>query len=328
MISFADRVVNVYTWSNYLPDSVLAKFTQKTGIKVNYALYDGNETMYAKLKGNPNVGYDVIFPGSYYVEKMAGEGMLMPLDKKAIPSIKQLRESLMRQPFDPNNIYSLPYVWGATGIVYNDRYHNGKNLKNWRDLWKPEYKNQLLLLNDSREVFSFALLALGYSVNERNPEHIKEAYLLLKKLMPNVRVINSLSANNLYLDEDITVGMNWNGDTYLVEKENPHVHFVYPEKNFIMWIDCVAVSAHAPHPKEAMEFINFILSPEISAQISQFIGYPPPNAEALKLMPRSLKENPTFNPSTETLKRAKMQRSVGDAVRWYAYYWQRLKLNV
>lgn len=324
----AQAVVNVYNWANYMPDSVLREFTQQTGIQVNYAQFDSNETMYAKLKGNPEVGYDVIFPSSYYIQKMAKEGMLLPLNKKLIPNAKDLRPALMARPFDPHNNYSLPYVWGATGIVYNDQYHNGKKLNHWHDLWKPQYKNQLLLLNDNREVFSIALMQLGYSINDRNKKHIKQAYVLLKKLMPNVKVINTVSSDNLFLDEDVTLGMNWNGDMFQVQKENPHIHFIYPKKHFVMWIDCVAVAAHAPHPDAAMRFINFIMSSKISAEISKATGYSPPNTKAMARMSPSDQANPTFNPPTSVLKRAEMQTSVGGAIQWYTYYWERLKLSV
>jgi spermidine/putrescine transport system substrate-binding protein len=328
LLASAKGVVNVYNWSNYMPASVLKQFTAETGIEVNYAQYDSNETMYAKLKGNPEAGYDVIFPSSYYIEKMASEGMLMPLDKRLIPNIKQLRPALMARPFDRHNTYSLPYVWGATGIVYNDQYHDGKQLHTWTDFWDSTYKNQLLLLNDNREVFSIALMQLGYSINDTNKQHIEQAYLLLKKLMPNVKVINTLSADNLFLDEDVTLGMNWNGDTYQVMVENPHIHFIYPNKHFVMWIDCVAVAMHAPHPKAAMQFINFIMSAKVAAEVSTTTGYSSPNAKALTMMPKPLRQNPTFNPSQKTLQRAEMQRSVGNAIRWYTYYWERLKLHV
>lgn len=326
-IAQAANVVNVYNWSDYMPARVLKQFTQATGIAVNYAQYDSNETLYAKLKGNPSVGYDVIFPSSYYIEKMAKEGMLMPLDKTLIPNTRYLKKALMGKAFDPKNIYSLPYVWGATGIVYNDQRYHESAFKNWEDLWNPKYKNQLLLLNDDREVFSIALMQLGYSINDRNPEHIKAAYLKLKQLMPNVKIINTVSADNLFLDEDVSLGMNWNGDTAQVIAENPHVHFIYP-KQFVMWIDCVAVAAHAPHPKAAMQFINFIMQPKIAAEIANVLDYPPPSDAAMALMPAKKRANPTFNPSNSILKHAKMQRSVGDAIRWYTYYWERLKLSV
>ncbi len=328
LLADAQQVVNVYNWANYMPDSVLREFTEKTGIQVNYAQFDSNETMYAKLKGNPKVGYDIIFPSSYYIHRMAKEGMRLPLNKKLIPTTQDLRPALMARPFDPTNKYSLPYVWGATGIVYNDQYHDGEKLKNWSDLWKPRYKNQLLLLNDDREVFSIALMQLGYSINDRNKEHIKQAYLLLKKLMPNVKVINTVSSDNLFLDEDVTLGINWNGDMFQVQKENSHVKFIYPNKHFVMWIDCVAIAAHAPHPTAAMKFINFIMSPKIAAEISRSTGYSPPNTKAMALMPKSDQDNPTFNPPASVLKRAEMQTSVDGALQWYTYYWEQLKLSV
>lgn len=327
VLSFAKPTVNVYNWANYLPESVLTKFTQKTGIRVNYAQYDSNEMLYAQLKGNPNAGYDVIFPSSFYVKKMQREGMLLPLNKSLIPHATQIKPNLLNRTFDPGNHYSLPYIWGLTGITYNDNYHHPSKLKNWSDLWKPRYHNQLLLLNDSREAFGIAFIKLGYSINDRNPEHIKQAYQLLQKLMPNVKVINSTASYNLYLDEDVTVGLGWSGNIMQVHLENPHVNFIYPEPYAMMWIDCVAVPANAPHPDAAMRFIDFILSPEISAEISASLNYPPANTQAMKLLPKEQRNNPIFNPPPAVLKKAKMQQSVGKAIDLYTYYWQRLKLN-
>jgi spermidine/putrescine transport system substrate-binding protein len=323
---YAADAVNVYNWSNYLPQSVLTQFTQKTGIEVNYAEYDSNETLYAKLKGNPNIGYDVIFPSNYYVAKMANEGMLLPLDKNRIPNQALLRPALMGRPFDPNNNYSLPYIWGATGIAYNDKTYNKSNLTDWNSFWDSTYKNKLLLLNDNREVFAIALMRLGYSINDKDPKHIQQAYQLLKKLMRNVKLINTVSANNLFLDEDVQLGMNWNGEVTQIQQENPHVHFIYP-KRFVMWLDCIAVAAHAPHPVAAMKFINFILSASISAEISNSLGYSPTNTQAMRHMPIHKQQNPTFNPPTAVLRQAGMLTSVGEANRWYTHYWQLLKLG-
>ena len=326
-LGFCQPTVNVYNWANYLPESILTEFTQKTGIVVHYAQYDSNEMLYAQLKGNPNAGYDVIFPSSYYVKKMAREKMLLPLNKRRIPHMRQLRRSLMNRSFDRGNRYSVPYIWGLTGITYNDHYHHRSELKHWSDLWKPQFHNQLLLLNDSREAFGIALIRLGYSINDRNPQHIKQAYHLLQKLMPNVKVINSVASHNLYLDEDVTAGLGWSGNIMQVHLENPHVKFIYPKPYAMMWIDCMAVPAHAPHPDAAMRFIDFILSPRIAAKISSAFNYPPANPQAMRLLSAKKRHNPIINPPASVLKNAKMQQSVGKAIKWYTYYWQRLKLS-
>ena len=213
----ASKIVNLYTWAGYIPDSVIQQFEHKTGIKVNMSEYNSNESLYAKLKASPNAGYDVIIPSSYYVDRMRQERMLHEIDKSKLPNIKYLNPKLLHKTFDPQNNYSLPYIWGTTGIAVNKNYFNPKNIQRWSDLWQPQYKNKLLMLNDVREVFAMALITLGYSINDTNPKHIQQAYLQLKKLMPNIRVFNSDAEQNIYVDADITVGMGWNGDIHMTQ---------------------------------------------------------------------------------------------------------------
>ncbi|MDQ8038905.1 MAG: spermidine/putrescine ABC transporter substrate-binding protein [Rickettsiella sp.] len=320
-----ENVVNVYNWSNYISNDVLKEFTKETGIKVNYTTYDSNETMYAKLKANPNSGYDIVVPSTYYVDRMIKQGMLQALDKTRLTNFKNLNPGLLNKPFDPDNHYSIPYFWSTTGIAVNTNYHVLSKLQNWSDLWSPEYRNQLLMLDDVREVFSIALLVLHYSPNDSNPEHIKQAYIKLKQLMPNIRLFNADGIKSLYIDEDLTLGMGWNGDIYQVTKENPAVQFVYPKEGFITAIDSMAIPTGATHLDNAYRFINFVLRPDIAEKISLETGYASPNQAAVKLMPKSILDNPTIYPSKEIFKRSIVQTDVGTAEAIYLKYWDLLK---
>src|SRR5665648_293439 len=144
----ADRVLNLYIWSGYLPTDVLQQFQQETGIQINYSTFDSNETLYAKLKAAPNAGYDIVVPSSYFVDRMRQQGMLQKLDKAKIPNFKHLNPALLNKSFDPNNDYSIPYFWLATGIVYNSKYYAPGEIQHWSDFWNQKFKDQLLLLND------------------------------------------------------------------------------------------------------------------------------------------------------------------------------------
>lgn len=323
----ADKVLNVYNWSGYLPDDVLKQFTQETGIKINYSTYDSNETMYAKLKANANIGYDVVVPSSYFIDRMRKQNMLHKIDKEKLTNFRHLNPALLNKDYDPNNGYSIPYFWSTTGIVINTKYFALNSIHSWADLWKPEYKDQLLLLDDTREVFSVALIVLGYSPNDTDPEHIKQAYFKLRELLPNVKIFNAEGVKSIYIDEDISLGMGWNGDTYLANKENPRIQFIYPKEGYILSIDSMVIPIGAHHIESAYKFINFILRPEIAKKISLETGYASPNLTAVKMLPKEVLNNPIIYPDQEVLKRAIVQTDVGAASAIYEKYWELLKIG-
>lgn len=322
-----ENVVNIYNWSNYISSDVLKEFTRETGIKVNYTTYDSNETLYAKLKANPHTGYDVIVPSTYFVDRMRQQGMLQALDKSRLPNFKNLNPALLNKSYDPGNNYSVPYFWSSTGIVVNSKMQDPKKLQSWADLWNPRFRNQLLLLDDVHEVFSMALIVLGYSPNDTNPEHIRSAYLKLKQLMPNVRLFNNDGVKSLFIDEDLSVGMAWNGDIYQAIDENPALRFIYPKEGFVISIDSMAIPIGALHVKNAYTFINFILRPDIAKKMSLATGYPTPNLVAYKLMPKAMLNNRIIYPDKKTLQRSVVQVDVGAAESVYQHYWELLKIG-
>ena len=321
-----DKIINFYNWSAYTPDSVIEMFTKETGIKVNYSTFDSNETMYSKLKSAPHSEYDIIVPSNYFIDRMINEGMLHALDKSKLPNFKLLDPFFLNQPFDPNNRYSIPYLWGTTGIVINQYYiSNYNDINSWQDLWKPEYTNKLMLLNDSREVFSMVLISLGYSVNDHDPAHLEQAYKRLLQLLPNIKLFNNDAVANTYIDEDATLGMAWNGDAYLASQENSNILYHYPREGFVIWIDNFAIPKNAPHIENSYKFINFLLRPDIAKIITTSVGFATPNHAAYELLPTEIKNNPRLYPSKEILKRGQYQRYVGKATPIYEKYWQLLK---
>lgn len=326
-LAFAGKsVLNVYNWSNYMPPEVLDQFQQETGIHVNYSEFDSSETLYAKLKTNPKIGFDIIVPGSYYIPRMAQEDMLLPLDHDKIPNMRYLNPDLPNRPYDRDNTYSLPYTWGVTGIAVNKRYYNPNDIRTWKDLWSNELKNQILMLDDMREVFSIPLMMMGYSVNDTNPEHIKQAYEKLRELLPNIRLFSS-APQSIYVDEDATVGMVWNGDAFQAQGENKNLAFIYPRDGFVLWVDTIAIPKYAPHVENAYRFLNFINRPDIAAKIAVYNGYSSPNKAAIELLPKNLRNNPVFNPPARVLQRAVMENDLGPANAIYEKYWQLLKMG-
>jgi spermidine/putrescine transport system substrate-binding protein len=326
-IAHAEQVLNVYNWSSYMPDDIIQQFEKETGININYSTYDSNETMYAKLKADPTAAYDIVVPSSYFIQRMSREGMLQTIDKTRLPNFKNLNPEFLDKVFDLHNQYSIPYLWSSTGIVVNTKYFAKDSIKSWADLWKPEYKDQLLLLDDTREVFSIALMVLGYSANDANPDHIKQAYEKLRQLLPNVKLFNDMAVQNIYIDEDASIGMGWSGDIFLANQENSAVQYVYPQEGFVISLDNLAIPQGAKHLDNAYKFINFLLRPDIAARISQEIGYGTPNEAALKLLPKETRDNTIVYPDKQTMQRAQFQTDVGDAVDVYEKYLELLKMG-
>jgi spermidine/putrescine transport system substrate-binding protein len=320
----ADKELYIYNWSEYMPDEVLKRFQKETGIKVVYSTYDSNEAMYARVKLLSGSGYDLIVPSTYYVSKMSKEGLLAPIDKTKLTNFKNLEPTLLNKGYDPENKYSVPYLWGSTGISYNSKRVKSE-VSSWKDLWKPEFKGRVLLTDDVREVFQMALVLLGYSGNTTNEAEIKAAYELLKELMPSVRIFNSESPKVPYINGEVVIGMNWNGEAFLAQEEMPSLKYIYPKEGVILWGDNFAIPKGAKNINAAHAFINFTLRPEIAKIISEEIGYAIPNKEGIKLLDEEVRNNPTSYPSQEIMAKGEFQEDVGDAILIYTKYWEMLK---
>lgn len=328
-LSQADKnILNIYSWGNYLPNEILMQFTKETGIKVNLAEYDNNETMYAKLKASKHTGYDIVIPSSYYVERMSKQGMLHPLDKSKLTNLHNINPLFLNKEFDPNNNYSVPYLWGTTGIIINTKYINKNKIVNWQNFWDPQYKDQLMMLNDIRDVFGIALMTLGYSINDVNPKHIEAAYLKLKQLLPNVKIFNIDTVPNIYVDEDAIIGMAWSGDCKLAQTENSDLQYIFPKEGFLISIDSFAILKNATNIENAYKFIEFMMRPEIAMQASLAIGFVTANQAAIKLMPLKIQLNPILNPDAKTMQRGKIQLDIPEKERRiYEKYWEKLKIG-
>ncbi len=321
-----EKVLYVYNWSEYMPQSVLKAFEKETGIKVKYSTYDSNEAMYAKIKTDKSSSYDIVVPSTYFVSKMAKEGLLAKIDKQKLTYYSTLNPTLLNQAFDPNNDYSIPYVWGSTGISYNAKILGQGALTQWSDLWNPSYNKKLLLTDDLREVFGMTLKSLGYSANTTDTKQIEQAYEKLKTLMPNVKVFNSESPKQVYLNKEVAAGMNFNGESFMASQESPDIKYVYPKEGVLLWVDSLVIPKNAKNIENAHIFINYMLRPEVSKIVSQELGYASPNAKTLNLLPKEITTNRTVYPTEEDLKNSEFQVDFGDeALKVYEKYWEKLK---
>jgi spermidine/putrescine transport system substrate-binding protein len=324
----ADQVVNVYNWTGYMSDDVLAQFTKETGIKVNYSTFASNDELFAKIAASNNhSGYDVIVPSAGYVARMARLGMLQKLDRSQLTYFKNIDPDFLDKPFDRGNQYSVPYLWGTTGLVVNRSIYPDLKLRHWTSLWDPALKDQVLMIDEDRTAFDIALKVLGYSANTQDPEQIKQAYEKLRELLPNIKLFNIVAPQSIYINGDAAVGVGYNGDTYIAMQTNPNLQYIYPEEGVFVWIDCMTIPQNAPNRANAYKFINFMLRADIAAKIAESVGYSSANAAGVKLLPRDMQRNPTLYPDRAIIKKSEFENDVGDAAEIYEHYWQLLKLG-
>lgn len=323
---FAAKTVNVYIWGGEIPKTLIQDFERETGIQVNLSTYDSNETMYAKLRASGTNVYDVILPSGYFVERMRNQGLLTRLDHQRLPNLANLAPQFSNNDYDPANHYSAPIIWGATGIFYN-RARIKNPPTSWKDLWQPQWRRQLMLLDDAREVFSIALMSLGYNPNDSDPQHIAAAFNQLLQLVPNIKLFASDSIQALMIDEDAIAGLAWNGDAFKAQAENKQIGFNYPKDGFVLWVDCLAIPANPPHLEEAYQFIDFMFRPESGKKIALVEGVAITNAKSRALLPEAIRDNPIVYPSAEVLRASYMQRDVGEkTIALYSDYWQQFKM--
>jgi len=321
----ASKELYVYNWSEYMPDSVLEDFTKETGIKVIMSTYDSNEALYAKIRMVDAKGYDIIVPSTDFVARMRKEGLLMPLDKTKLTNLGNLDPKIMNQAFDPDNTYSLPYMWGSTAIAVNTKDAVAATVTSFADLWKPELKGKILLPNDMRGVLGMGLRRLGYSLNETDPVKVAEACELLMPLMASVRVFDSDSPKQALLNNEVQAAVLWNGEAFIASGENPDIRYIYPTEGYSLWVDNLCIPKNAANVDNAHLFIDYLLRPEVAAFICQEMGYSSPNLAAQALLPEDVRGNAIVYPSSEEMARGEFETDLGEAVKAYEECWMRLK---
>ncbi len=323
-----DNVVNVSVWSQELSPNIVQQFQKDTGIKVNYSTFDSNEVLYAKMKASKQTQYDVVEPSSYYITRMVREDMIEKIDISRLSNYKNLNPAFIHPDYDPKGEYSIPWVWGLTGIFVNRKYYPNDKIEKWTDLWSPKYRDSLLLLNDPREVFNVGLMTLGYSPNENNLQHLQQAYQNLVALLPNVRLYNSSSVPSMLVDEDVTIGMAWNADVYKAQLQNPDIEFIYPKDKFVIWVDSLVIPKDAPHRDNAYKFLNYVLQAQIAAMQVKETFYPTANQAALAYLPPELANSQIIFPNADLIKKGYFQTDINDnALDAISRYWQLLKLQ-
>ncbi len=330
----AEREVRVYNWSDYIDPAVLEEFTKETGIKVVYDVFDSNEVVETKLLAGGS-GYDVVVPTGPFLSRQISAGVFQKLDKSKLPNLKNTWPLINERTakYDPGNDYSINYMWGTTGIGYNEdkikERMGDAPVDSWDLIFKPEIVSKfkdcgIFLLDAPDDILPIALLYLGLDPNSKAQADLEKAGELLAKIRPNIQKFHSSEFINALANGDICIAVGYSGDILQARtradeaKNGVKIGYKIPKEGAQMWFDQMAIPTDAPHVAEAHEFLNYILKPEVIAKASNYVNYANGNLASQQFINKEILEDTSIFPDEATLKRlfvkdpydAKTQRAV------------------
>jgi len=295
----AKEELNLFAWSEYIPQKVLDGFKQETGIEVNYETYASNEELLSKLLAG-GAAYDLVQPSDYAAEVMIKQGLLAPLDPALLPNRRNLGAQFRHLPHDPDDRYTVPYMTGTVGIVVNTEVVKDP-IRGFRDVFQPKFKDRIVVLNDNREIVTWALYTRGVSANAISKENLEQIRPVVADWIKLIKVFDSDSPKTALLNGDVDLGVVWSGEAAILWRENHKFKYVLAEEGAHQFIDVLAIPVAARHKEAAHKFINYILRPEVSKLISDEFPYTNPNLEARKLLSPEQLANPASYPAAGKL---------------------------
>jgi len=336
------NVLNLYNWSDYRADDTLTNFTKETGIKVVEANYDSNEMLEGKLVAGHS-GYDVVVPSGFFLQHQIPIGLYQKLDKSKLPNLANMDPTIMKSvaTFDPGNQYAVDYMWGTTALGYNiDKVKAAlpnAPLNSWDLLFKPENAKALAgcgitVLDAPSEVVAIALNYLGLDANSEKPDDLKKAEDLLTSIKPYIRKFDSSGYIDDLANGDACLSLGYSGNVYIAKhraedaKKNVNIAYVIPKEGTIEWFDMLAIPADAPHPENALKFINYIMEPKATADISNNEFYANGNTAAFALTDKAITGDPNIYPPADVqAKLVPLQSHSQDFTRLLTRAWTRIK---
>jgi len=313
-----EKKLNIYNWSDYIAEDTIAKFEAETGIKVTYDVYDSNEVLEAKLLAGKS-GYDIAVPTGPFFERQIKAGIFRELDKGKVANLANLDPKIMKAAsvHDANNAHGIVYMWGTDGIAHNpDKVKAAAGadapVDSWSLIFDPKWAAKIskcgfYLMDSPSEVIPAVLQYLGLNPNTTNPKDYEKVEETLLKIRPYVTKFHSSESISALANGDICVAMGYSGDMAQAAaraKEANNgvtVQYMIPKEGAEMWFDFMGVLKDAPHPENALKFINFVLKPQITADITNFVWYPNANTKSTELVDKEVSGNPNIYPKPDVM---------------------------
>jgi spermidine/putrescine transport system substrate-binding protein len=317
------ETLNIYAWSGEIPQEVIDDFTARTGIDVTLDTFDSNETLMAKIGGGVS-GYDLVGPSQYAVQILGKQGHLTELDHSRVTNLGNLGAAFKDVSYDPGLKYSIPFLWGTTGLAYNADCVE-EPVTSWKSLWDPKYTGRLYMVDNMLAAYIAALQVNGFDAGTTDPDEIEIATQSLLEQKPRLAGYNSTNFGDFVASGEACIVQAFN---YLIAdaiKANPSVKYILPEEGGTMWIDGFAIPKSAEDVDAAYAFINYMLEPEVAAKTSELSNTSTVVDAAIALLPPELGENGAMYPSAETLANVDFILDVGEATKYYQDGWTRVK---
>lgn len=274
------KELNMFTWSEYIPDEVINCFEEVYGVTVNHDTFSSQSELLAKLERGAS-GYDVVQPSDDMVQLMVEKDLFAELDKSQLPVMSNFNPAFLNPAFDPDNKYSLPYQGGSTGIVYNS-----ETIKtpptSYADLWNAEYAGRIIAVDDSRTMITLTLLELGYDANSTDPAQLSEAKTKLKELTANVRIFDSDSPKTALIGGEADLGVIWSTEAFTTVVEKPAFQYVYPSEGVILWQDNFTIMKDATHADAAYAWLNYLNQADVFWMVMRDHSGSNPNAATVE----------------------------------------------
>lgn len=324
--ALAEEVVNVYNWEDYIAPEVLTLFTEETGIKVNYMCFTTNEDMIVQVEANPGA-FDVCFPSDYIIERMIAKDLLAEINYDNVPNFEQIIDKLRNPDYDPENKYSVPYMWGTVGILYNKDMIPEPN-QSWSILWDTQYQKNVFMLDSYRDSMGITLKYLGYSMNSREVPELMAAKdkLIEQKQSGVVKAYQVDETKDKMVAGEAALALMWSGDAQYAIDLNDHLDYFVPSEGSNIWVDGAVILKSARNKENAEKFINFLCRPDIAQMNCEYIWYSSPNKGAIELMGEEYENNHVLNPSQEVQDRCEFFHDIDDTFRKiYENLWMEIK---
>lgn len=297
----SSQTVYFYNWGDYIDPDILSQFEQESGYQVVYESFDSNEAMMTKIEQG-RTAYDLTIPSDYTVQLMIEKDLLHLLDHHRIQGMDHIDPRFLDQPFDPANKYSIPYFWGTLGIIYNTQDYEATDLKHWKNLWHPQFNNQIMVYDGAREVLGIGLHATGHSANETDPTILQEAVQSLNQgFMSNVKALLADEIKMYVVQEEAPIAITFSGEAASALDENEDLAYHIPPEGSNIWFDNMVIPKTAQNIEGAYALINFLLRPDIAAQNADYIWYSTPNQTAMDLIDPEARDNEVLYPEEELL---------------------------
>ena len=305
--------VIVYNWGEYIDPEIIDLFEEETGIDVIYEEFETNEIMYPKIQSGA-IAYDVVCPSDYMIQRMVVNDLLAEINYDHIPNLKYIGDNYMKmsRQFDPENKYSVPYLWGTVGILYNKKMVD-EPVDSWGILWDKKYEDNILMQDSVRDAFAVALKYLGYSLNSTDLDELEAAKNLLIEQKPLVQAYVIDQVRDKMIGGEAALGVIYSGEALYCQQENPDLDYVIPKEGTNIWIDSWVIPKNAKNVENAEAFINFLCRPDIAKMNFDYITYSIPNTAGRDLIEdESLRNSPIAFPDDSKLENCETFRFLGD----------------